>query len=149
MPWPGRSLHENARCSECSFGDPLVLMTLKGAMTGLSEARLPEESLCSSLAPFLISFHPSQWVILKSLFTVPREQPCTGHRLMVTHIRGAILLLSAWGPPPCNYTTLIQLSQTESWVACSLFFLSFTFSFSFLFSFFLKSGQTWEALLND
>lgn len=82
-------------------------MTLKGAMTGLSEARLPEESLRSSLAPFLISFHPSQRVILKSLFTVPREQPRTGHCLMVTHIRGAILLLSAWGPPPCNYTTLI------------------------------------------
>lgn len=39
---------------------PPILMTLKGAMTGLSGARLPEEALLSSLAPFLISFHPSQ-----------------------------------------------------------------------------------------
>lgn len=53
----------------------------------LSGGVLLEAAVFLQLALLLISFHTAQSMILKSLFSVPREHPRMGHFLMAVHIR--------------------------------------------------------------
>lgn len=73
--WPAGRLVGNRAMQPVSQGRPVHPNEFEELGQAMSGTRLPEAVVFFVRALLLISFHPAQSVLLKSLFTVPWEHP--------------------------------------------------------------------------